>query len=128
MSVYTKLPRSNYANAINNTTRWISAGLPVERVESQAIKELFPSAELQGKLPSYTVIDVREPHERVETGFVPGSVNVPLAGVLDGSAAIPSEKKPYLMVCRSGARSMKASEALASRGFDVTNLATGTLG
>ena len=100
----------------------------MERVESQAIKELFPLAELQGKLPSYTVIDVREPHERVETGFVPGSINIPLAGVLDGSAVIPSEKKPYLMVCRSGARSMKASEALATRGFDVTNLATGTLG
>ena len=88
---------------------------------------MAPSQDLADKLSSYVVIDVREPAERVETGFVPTSINIPLATVLDGSARIPSEK-PLLMVCRSGARSMKASVALAGRGFDATNLKSGTLG
>ena len=82
-------------------------------------------------LSKYTVIDVREPHERVEYGFVPNSVNLPLQTILDGTASIPtaSPNKPLLMVCHGGKRSMRAAEALVARGYtDVTNLTGGTGG
>jgi len=115
-------------NLTGGTLGWIEAGLPVEHVTPAPIKEVFPSKDLMAKLSTYTVVDVREPSERVETGYVPGSLNLPLATILEGSAKVPDEKKPYLLVCRSGKRSMKASEALSSRGLDCTNLASGTMG
>lgn len=91
------------------------------------MKEVPSSKDLEHKLDNYIVIDVREPHERVETGFVPNSINLPLQTVLDGSAPIPLGK-PLLMVCHSGRRSMRAAENLVHRGYDVTNLAGGTMG
>ena len=105
--------------------RWIEAGLPVERIS--VIKEISPSKTLESELGKYHVVDVREPEERVEIGFVPGSTNLPLATVLEGSAKIPVGK-PLLMVCKSGRRSMKAAETLLQKGYDVTNLTGGTVG
>jgi rhodanese-related sulfurtransferase len=106
---------------------------PIAKQESRpsttgTVKEVTPTKQIADSLASFNVIDVREPGERVDTGFVPTSVNIPLAFVLDGSLDIPKDK-PLLMVCRSGARSMKASQALLARGFnDITNLTGGTLG
>ena len=95
---------------------------------SAFVKEAPPSKELLEQLDQYYVVDVREPHERVETGYVPTSVNIPLAFVLEGTAKIEDDK-PVLLVCRSGARSRRAGQNLVDRGYrDVTNLSTGTLG
>lgn len=61
---------------------------------------------------------------------MPGAVNLPLKTVLDGSAlgSIPKDK-PLLMVCRSGARSMRAANYLAEQGYtDLTNITGGTAG
>ena len=92
------------------------------------IKETLPTKQLAMSLLDYNVVDVREPNERTDTGFVPTSVNIPLAFVVDGTADVPKDK-PLLMVCRSGKRSMAASEALLARGYrDITNLTGGTLG
>ncbi|KAH9245975.1 hypothetical protein BASA81_016516 [Batrachochytrium salamandrivorans] len=86
-------------------------------------------APLDVKLDKYLVVDVREPQERVDIGFVPTSINIPLAGVLDGTAQIPTSDKPLLVVCRSGARSAKACAAIAQGGRqNVLNLTGGTLG
>jgi len=115
-------------NLTGGTMGWIDAGLPVDHVKSEPIKEILPSQDLEKRLSEYLIIDVRLPQELVETGFVPGAINLPLPSVMDGTAEIPKSDKPLLIVCRSGARSMKASEALASRGYDPTNLASGTLG
>lgn len=92
------------------------------------IKEIGASKDLLSKLNTYRVVDVREPNERVETGYVPTSINIPLGKVLEGDVTVPDDK-PLLMVCRSGARSKRAGDALIGRGYrDVTNLSGGTLG
>lgn len=71
------------------------------------------------------LIDVRQPDE-FAAGHVPGAVLVPLGDVPDRLDAFSSTQTNYL-ICRSGARSMRAAEFLADRGFDVVNVAGGTL-
>lgn len=68
-----------------------------------------------------TLLDVREDHEW-KSGHAPGAVHVPL-GQLD-PASLPAEVT-IIAVCRSGNRSSKAAEALASAGRDVVNLEGG---
>lgn len=68
-----------------------------------------------------TLLDVREDHEW-KSGHVPGAVHVPL-GQLD-PASLPTDLT-IIAVCRSGNRSSKAAEVLASAGRDVVNLEGG---
>jgi rhodanese-related sulfurtransferase len=83
--------------------------------------------ELAATLGSVLVIDVREPGEYAEA-HVPGAKLVPLA-TLERAAAHWDRAKPLVMVCRSGARSARASVALVALGFThVLNLRGGTAG
>lgn len=77
---------------------------------------------------SVTLIDVREAHEFVgELGHVPGSRLVPLATVMDAAHGWPRDHE-MVMICRSGNRSGRAAQALASAGFtQVMNLTGGML-
>ena len=71
------------------------------------------------------VVDVRETNEYVD-GHVPGAVHVALGTVPDEIEAFRSDG-PVYVVCRSGARSMRACEFLTQQGVDVVNVAGGTL-
>jgi rhodanese-related sulfurtransferase len=71
------------------------------------------------------VIDVRETDEYVN-GHVPGAVHIPLGTVPDHVDAFRTPS-PALVICRSGARSMRACEFLASEGIEAVNVAGGTL-
>jgi rhodanese-related sulfurtransferase len=71
------------------------------------------------------VVDVREINEYVE-GHVPGAVHIALSTVPDHVDAFRGEGPTYV-VCRSGARSMRACEFLSQQGIDVINVAGGTL-
>jgi rhodanese-related sulfurtransferase len=71
------------------------------------------------------LVDVREPSE-YEDARVPGAVLVPLGEVPSRIEDFRSEGTTYV-ICRSGARSMRACEFLAERGLDVANVAGGTL-
>jgi rhodanese-related sulfurtransferase len=74
------------------------------------------------------LVDVREPDEYVE-GHVPGAVLVPLATVPDHVDAFTGDGTTYV-ICRSGARSMRACEHISALGLadvDVVNVAGGTL-
>jgi rhodanese-related sulfurtransferase len=91
------------------------------------IHSIFPR-EL-GSLPlSARRIDVREPVEFGGTlGHLPHSELVPLATLAEASAGWP-RAEPLLLVCRSGARSLKAAQLLAERGFtSLYNLEGGML-
>jgi rhodanese-related sulfurtransferase len=94
------------------------------------LKTIVPSKDLEAQLKDFHVVDVREPGERVSNiGYMPTSVSLPLAQILEGGAS-PNVGKhtPLLMVCRSGRRSERAGIALVERGFtNVTNLDGGTL-
>ncbi|RFA11543.1 sulfurtransferase [Subtercola boreus] len=67
------------------------------------------------------IIDVREPDE-FAGGHVPGAVNIPL-GQLQGQD-LP--EGPVYVICELGGRSARATQYLAGRGVDATNIAGGT--
>ena len=71
------------------------------------------------------VLDVRSPEEYVEVR-VPGVLLIPLPDLADRYGEIPPADTVYV-ICRSGARSMRASEFLATRGRSAVNVAGGTL-
>lgn len=74
------------------------------------------------------IVDVREPDEFVgPLGHIAGSVLVPLGELGARVNEIPKDK-PVVVVCRSGARSARATEMLGKAGFDrVANLNGGML-
>jgi len=83
-------------------------------------------AELESLLATGArLVDVRETDE-YESGHVPGAVHVALGTVPDHVDAFRGDGPAYV-VCRSGARSMRACEFLAQQGIDAVNVAGGTL-
>lgn len=71
------------------------------------------------------LIDVREPDEYAD-GHVPGAVLIALGTVADRIDVFRGDGPTYV-ICRSGARSMKACELVHDTGIDVANVAGGTL-
>jgi len=74
------------------------------------------------------VLDVREPMEfNDELGHIAGAVLIPL-GQLKARFSELDRKKPVVAVCRSGARSARATQMLEQNGFTkVANLSGGML-
>lgn len=72
-----------------------------------------------------SIIDVREVDEVAE-GKISGAVNIPL-GLVEFRMHELDKSKEYIMVCRSGARSGRATQFLEGRGFNVINMAGGML-
>lgn len=72
------------------------------------------------------LLDVREPYE-YEAGHVQGAQLMPLANVVALAADLPKDQ-PVYVVCRSGNRSLQASNALIEAGFqDVRNVDGGMI-
>jgi len=71
------------------------------------------------------LVDVREPAE-YEQARVPGAVLVPLGSVPGSLDEFAPDSVTYV-ICRSGARSMRACEFVAAQGREVVNVAGGTL-
>lgn len=80
-------------------------------------------AERQGS--GSVVIDVRMPDEYVE-GHVAGARLIPLPEVPDRLAEVPTDQ-PVLVICRSGGRSLRATEFYVAQGIDAANVAGGTM-
>jgi rhodanese-related sulfurtransferase len=72
-----------------------------------------------------SIVDVRQPDEYDEA-HVPGAVLIPLGEVPDRAAELPTDGTIYL-ICKSGARSQRAGDFLAGQGYDVVNVAGGTM-
>ncbi|WP_458414241.1 rhodanese-like domain-containing protein [Schinkia sp. CFF1] len=71
------------------------------------------------------LIDVREVDE-VSAGKIPGADNIPL-GLLEFRMNELDKSKDYIIVCRSGARSGRATQFLESYGYKVKNMTGGML-
>lgn len=71
------------------------------------------------------LFDVRNPDE-YEMVRVPGARLVPLPELPDRVGEFPTDRTVYL-ICRSGARSMRAAEYLAQFGVQGVNVAGGTM-
>lgn len=71
------------------------------------------------------LIDVRRPEEWDEA-HLEGATLVTLDTLPDRLDELPAAE-PILVICRSGARSAAATQALVGAGFDATNVAGGML-
>jgi len=69
------------------------------------------------------LIDVREKHEH-EAGHIPLSVNHPLSKLESLCDSLALDRL-IVLYCRSGGRSRKAANALASRGFQSVQVLEG---
>lgn len=71
------------------------------------------------------LIDVREPIE-YEEAHVAGAVLVPLGTVPDNLDQFRGDG-PVYVICRSGARSLRACQYVAAHGIEAVNVAGGTM-
>ncbi|XP_041649807.1 thiosulfate sulfurtransferase/rhodanese-like domain-containing protein 3 [Cheilinus undulatus] len=104
--------------------RRFSSGTPTTDVSYEELKQ-----RLAGR--KSVVIDVREPWELREYGFIPGSINVPLGQVNTALQLVPEEfKEKYggempqqtdsvVFTCLAGVRSKKALDAATSLGYNA---------
>jgi rhodanese-related sulfurtransferase len=73
-----------------------------------------------------TVVDVREPAE-LHAGRIKGARNIPL-GQLGERLSELQDGMTVAFVCRSGARSARATRAAAKAGVEAVNVSGGVLG
>jgi rhodanese-related sulfurtransferase len=76
--------------------------------------------------PEAFLIDVREPGEYV-AGHVPGAVLIPLGRLDDRVEELPRDRTVHV-ICASGNRSLRATDALIGAGIDAVSVAGGTSG
>ena len=91
------------------------------------MKEITP-VEVQELLESgeqLNLVDVREDDEVAE-GIIPGAIHIPLGEVTERVGEL-DKSKPYIIICRSGGRSGRATEFLESAGYDAANMTGGML-
>ena len=75
----------------------------------------------------YYVLDVRTPAEYAE-GHIPNVLHIDVQSpAFPEKVAELAKDKPYLVYCRSGARSAAASKYMTSLGYDATNVKGGIL-
>src|SRR5262245_6156439 len=84
-------------------------------------------ADLAGRFPGLTVLDVRTPAE-YESVHIPGSHNLPLDQLATSAAALRAVGDgPLVLVCRSGQRARQAEQVLREAGCDGVHLLDGGL-
>ena len=87
------------------------------------IEEVDPSTGRAMVEGGATLLDVRHPEEW-EAGHAPDAVLVPLDQLGDRYTELRTDRA-IVVICRSGARSAKAAEALVGAGYEAVNLAGG---
>ena len=90
------------------------------------MRQMTPT-EVQNGLGSteFEVVDVREVNE-VAQGKIPGAIHIPL-GLLEFRMNELDKNKTYVMVCRSGGRSSRATQFLDYYGYNVINMQGGMM-
>jgi rhodanese-related sulfurtransferase len=91
------------------------------------MNEITP-AELNERIKSGNapkILDVREEHE-LEIAPLPRDAHIPL-GELPARFQELDKESEWVVVCRSGGRSGKATEFLQSEGYKVSNMVGGSL-
>eukprot|EP00824_Muranothrix_gubernata_P024135 TRINITY_DN688_c0_g1_i19.p1 TRINITY_DN688_c0_g1~~TRINITY_DN688_c0_g1_i19.p1 ORF type:complete len:579 (-),score=122.38 TRINITY_DN688_c0_g1_i19:76-1812(-) len=70
------------------------------------------------------VIDMRQKWERIETGSIPGAINLTMDELRKRHTELPKDRK-IVVHCRQGQRAYFAYRFLAAHGYDAVNLAGG---
>jgi rhodanese-related sulfurtransferase len=84
---------------------------------------MIPELPASGVPDNAWLLDVREPEEWA-AGHVPGARHIPLGQVGARTAEIPQDETIYV-ICRSGARSARVTQALTGAGWQAVNVAGG---
>ena len=71
------------------------------------------------------MVDVREADELENDGRIAGALHIPLGTLSERAAELADEQ--LVIVCRSGARSAMAADALRASGFEAYNVDGGIL-
>ncbi len=95
-----------------------SAAKEIKNVTPSEFKKLMSEKNV-------VVLDVRTPREYASQQ-IEGAINIPLNIVAKKAETLDKSKK-YLVYCRSGARSRRASMILARKGFEIYNLKGGIM-
>ncbi|WP_144212578.1 aminotransferase class V-fold PLP-dependent enzyme [Shewanella donghaensis] len=101
-------------------TEILCGALPANASSAHCITE-YNADSLNTALSQHqvTLIDIREPHEYALQHTTSSSENVPLTRLVQFIQQHQHEKhKPWVLVCRSGSRSMVAAQAMQRLGFD----------
>lgn len=126
---------------------------PVEEVAEEPMEEPMAEADLDGAFTTFLtgmeryntmsvdalsemmveappfILDVREPSELQEKGWIEGAVNIPLREVADNLQYLPSFDTPIVSYCGSGWRCTIALTALEAMGWEnVSGLTGGSFG
>jgi hydroxyacylglutathione hydrolase len=110
--------------AIEATNRG-HAAMPWAMLTSDPVVQEIDVDTLECRSAETMVVDVREPEE-YEHGHVPGAINLPQADLASQLAELPRHR-PLALICRSGARSLRAAQFLRQVGFEqVMNVQGGT--
>ena len=72
------------------------------------------------------LLDVREDDEWA-AGHAPDAMHIPVGSLNEHAAEIPQDREIYV-ICRSGARSAYAAQALTGAGWKTVNVADGMTG
>jgi rhodanese-related sulfurtransferase len=98
----------------------------VEAAPKATVTDIDWNKALEMSKAGAVLIDVRTPAEVAE-GMAPGAINIPLQEIEQRLSEFPKDKD-LLIYCRSGKRSMAASNFLIENGYDkVFNVVGGFL-
>ena len=67
---------------------------------------------------AFFLLDVRQPGELEENGWIEGAVNIPLRELADSVEYLPSQDTPIISYCGSGWRCTIAAAALEGMGWE----------
>lgn len=90
-----------------------------------SIEEIDPAAANALVEGGALLLDVRNDDEWVE-GHAPAALLMPLPVLGDRHTELPTDRR-IAVICRSGARSARATEALVGAGYDAVNVAGGMI-
>lgn len=109
----------------NATQEFIDTPETDTEVEMSAPYETIDLEDIEDYVAEgYIVADVREIDE-FESGHIPNAINAPLSDLQNGELGPLEEDEKYVIVCRSGNRSVTASNILSELGFDIVNVSQG---
>ena len=97
--------------------KWAEMGLPVARINSIDVGTLMHSFQ------EFEIIDVRE-REELKSGFIEGSLNIPLSEI-DNALLKMNIGKKYAVICAHGNRSREAAKILSEYGFNACTVKGG---
>ena len=90
-------------------------------------KSLTPAAAAAGAADgSLVLVDVRDAGE-FRAGHAPDARHIPLAHLAAGLDRLSRENRPVAFICRSGARSARATRQARAAGIDARNVRGGMI-